>query len=419
MIKQNRKYKDLYTTDKRYIIITGGRGSGKSFHANAAMCLLTYEEGHRILFTRYTMTSAEISIIPEFTNKIELMEKENDFHVNKTDITNKVTGSEIIFRGIKTSSGNQTANLKSIADVTTWVLDEAEELVDESIFDKINLSIRTKKAQNRVILVLNPSNKKHWIYKKFFEKHLSFIEIDGVQIETTTHPDVLHIHSTYLDNISNLSASFIKDVEEIKRVDFNHYCHVVLGQWLGRIEGSLFVEDTFRYFKKSDLPTTAPDAAIGYADIADEGDDYLCALWAKIYDKKIYITDIIFTQDNIDITCPQVAAKILSTGAEFTRIEGNNQGTGFIRLLKQLVPEERVLMIKNTANKHTRILMAYGIIKDKLIFQHPSEQNDEYRKMMQQIFEYKKDGSSKHDDAPDAIAGLAKFIQGFLPHLLD
>ena len=63
--------------------------------------------------------------------------------------------------------------------------------------------------------------------------------------------------------------------------------------------------------------------------------------------------------------------------------------------------------------------MAYGIIKDKLIFQHPSEQSEEYRKMMQQVFEYKKDGSSKHDDAPDAIAGLAKFIQGFLPHLLE
>ena len=129
MIKQNKKYKELYTTDKRYIIITGGRGSGKSFHANTAMCLLTYEQGHRVLFTRYTMSSAEISIIPEFTNKIELMNKEEDFHVNKTEITNKVTGSEIIFRGIKTSSGNQTANLKSIADVTTWVLDEAEELI--------------------------------------------------------------------------------------------------------------------------------------------------------------------------------------------------------------------------------------------------------------------------------------------------
>jgi phage terminase large subunit len=417
MITQNKKYKELYTTDKRYIIITGGRGSGKSFHANTAMCLLTYEQGHRVLFTRYTMSSAEISIIPEFTNKIELMNKDEDFNVNKTDITNKVTGSEIIFRGIKTSSGNQTANLKSIADVTTWVLDEAEELVDENIFDKINLSIRTNKAKNRVIMVLNPSNKKHWIYKKFFEKHLSFIEIDGVQIETTTHPDVLHIHSTYLDNINNLSASFIKDVEDMRKTDFNHYCHVVLGQWLGRLEGALFVEDTFKYFTK--LPDDAPDSVLGYVDVADEGSDYLCAVFAKIYGNQIYITDAIFTQDTIDITCPMVAAKIKELSVDYTRVEGNNQGGGFIRLLRQSVQEDKVLMVKNTQNKHTRILMSYHTIKNRFLYVHPEKQTDEYRAMMQQIYEYKKDGKSKHDDAPDSMAGLGRFIEVMLPHILE
>jgi phage terminase large subunit len=36
------------------------------------------------------------------------------FDVNKAEITNKESGSEIIFRGIKSSSGDQTANLKSL-----------------------------------------------------------------------------------------------------------------------------------------------------------------------------------------------------------------------------------------------------------------------------------------------------------------
>jgi phage terminase large subunit len=49
--------------------------------------------------------------------------------------------------------------LKSLAGVTTWVLDEAEELTDEDTFDKIDFSIRAKNIQNRVILVLNPSTK--------------------------------------------------------------------------------------------------------------------------------------------------------------------------------------------------------------------------------------------------------------------
>ena len=60
--------------------------------------------------------------------------------------------------------------LKSINGLTCFVLDEAEELVDESIFDKIDASIRTKDANNEVILVYNAPYRTHWIYKRFYEK---------------------------------------------------------------------------------------------------------------------------------------------------------------------------------------------------------------------------------------------------------
>ena len=138
MIKKNPKYKPLYLSDKRYFLITGGRGSGKSFEVSTWANLLAYESNHRILFTRYTMTAAGLSIIPEFVEKIELLEVPHHFEVNRDAIRNKETGSDIIFKGIKTSSGNQTANLKSLQGVSTWILDEAEELEDEATFDKID-----------------------------------------------------------------------------------------------------------------------------------------------------------------------------------------------------------------------------------------------------------------------------------------
>ena len=95
--------------------------------------MLTFEAGHTILFTRYTLTSAYISIIPEFIEKLEQFGSDviQHFHITKDEIINKQTGSKIIFRGIKTSSGDQTANLKSLQGITTWVVDEAEELTDE------------------------------------------------------------------------------------------------------------------------------------------------------------------------------------------------------------------------------------------------------------------------------------------------
>jgi len=147
LIKLNKKWNAL-GSDSRYFVCTGGRGSSKSYSLNSFLLLLTYEVGHVILFTRYTLTSAHVSIIPEFIDKIETADLSHDFYITKDEIINKITGSKILFKGIKTSSGTQTANLKSLAGVTTWVLDEAEELTDEDTFDKIDFSIRHKSKQN-------------------------------------------------------------------------------------------------------------------------------------------------------------------------------------------------------------------------------------------------------------------------------
>ena len=140
MIKLNDKYSPLFANDTRFFIITGGRGSAKSFAIGTFATALSFEVGHKILFTRKTMTSAHLSIIPEFQEKVDIMDVGDVFEINRNEIVNKSSKSEIIFKGLKTSSGDQTANLKSLQGVTTWILDEAEEEQDEENFDKINLS---------------------------------------------------------------------------------------------------------------------------------------------------------------------------------------------------------------------------------------------------------------------------------------
>ena len=232
-INLNEKY-NLLGSDSRYFVITGGRGSGKSYSLNTFLLALTYEVGHVILFTRYTLTSANVSIIPEFIDKINTADLSNDFYITKDEIINLKTGSKILFKGIKTSSGTQTASLKSLAGVTTWVLDEAEELTDEETFEKIDFSIRTKGIHNRVLLVLNPATKEHFIYKKFFEDK-------GVEAGSNLiKDDTTYIHTTYLDNKEHLSESFIKQVETIKKRRPEKYKHQILGGWLDKAEGVIF-----------------------------------------------------------------------------------------------------------------------------------------------------------------------------------
>ena len=229
----NQKYNSL-GNDTRYFVITGGRGSGKSFAITTFLAFLTFEQGHKILFTRYTMISAANSIIPEFLEKLQLYDIVEHFRITKDEILNISTGSSIIFKGIRTSAGNQTAALKSINGITTWVLDEAEEMTKEEDFDKIDQSVRAKNKPNRVIMILNPATKEHWLYQRFFAAK-------GVNPGTNNWKDnVTYIHTTFKDNIDNLSESFLLQLEDIRRRRPDRFNHQILGGWLDKAEGVVF-----------------------------------------------------------------------------------------------------------------------------------------------------------------------------------
>jgi phage terminase large subunit len=111
--------------------------------------------------------------------------------------------------GIRSSNGDNTARLKSISGITTLIVEEAEELTDETLFDKVNLSIRNKGKQNRVILILNPATKTHWIYNKFFVEKGVKEGYNGIV------DDTCYIHTTYQDN-KHLSDDFINEIEQLK-----------------------------------------------------------------------------------------------------------------------------------------------------------------------------------------------------------
>lgn len=260
MIEPQDIYLPLYDDEKHFIIlITGGRGSGKSFNAGTFVERLTFEEGHIILYCRYTMASASISVIPEFVEKIDADGTSEFFDVTKTDIQNVVSGSKVLFRGIKTSSGNQTAKLKSIQGITTFVCDEAEEWTSEVEFDKLVLSIRQKGIQNRVIIIMNPTDSNHFIYRKYIEKTHKIVQYDGVDVQISTHPDVLHIHTTYLDNIPNLSDEFLREVKRMKVENPEKYAHIVMGRWEDVAEGAIF--KNIHIIK--DFPAWCENVAIG------------------------------------------------------------------------------------------------------------------------------------------------------------
>lgn len=232
------------------------------------------------------MVSAHISIIPEMMEKIELDGTSKYFKSTRTDVVNKMTGSRIMFRGIKTSSGVQTAKLKSIHGITTFVCDEAEEWTNEQDFDKIMLSIRQKGIQNRIIIIMNPTDSNHFIYKKYIENTHKLVEIDGVPVQISTHPNVLHIHTTYFDNLDHLSDEFLKEVRQMKENNPEKYAHTVIGRWADVAEGAVFK----KWGIVDEFPEECKKIGIGL----DFGftNDPTAAIRCGVIDNRLYLDEI-------------------------------------------------------------------------------------------------------------------------------
>ena len=260
----NPKYEPLWSGKYRYAVISGGRGSSKSFSTQVFLSQLTYEAGHKILSTRYTMTSAKKSVIPEFRHKLSILPSpyttataDDDFEQAENTFVNLHSKSELMFTGIKTSSGIQTANLKSIEGVTTWAMEEAEELVDDGTeteactFDKIDDSIRTKDSALRTILVWNPSHEDSFVYQRFFKERGVDITFNGIK------DDVLYIYTTYLDNINNLNESFIAKAARVKEKNPDRYDHIYMGLPIKENANALWKKSTmispYRVSKAPDL----------------------------------------------------------------------------------------------------------------------------------------------------------------------
>ena len=343
-IKLNDRYSSLFTADSRYFVCTGGRGSGKSFGIAVFLLSLTYEQGHKILFTRYTMISAQTSIIPEFIEKIDLMGVNDHFRITKDEIINMTTGSSIIFKGIRTSSGNQTAALKSLNGVTTFVIDEAEELTDESSFDKIDFSVRSQTKQNRCILILNPTTKEHWIYQRFFQNSNVNSGWNGSTNKVT------YIHTSYKDNKENLSDSFLEQIFEMKLKRPDKYEHQILGGWLSSAEGAIFRNWRVSDYIQTELSCYCQDFGFS-VDLSTLVKISVDKALGKLYVKEIY--------GKAGLSTTEIAMKNkIECGVDLIICDSSEP-----RLIKE-IKQKGDLNIKPTIKKKGSILSGIALMQD-------------------------------------------------------
>lgn len=300
MIEFSKKYKPLFELlrgkhpEVDTVIMTGGRGSAKSFAVSTGSMIGLVENEFNILYTRFTNVSITDSIKPEVEDKIELLGYSDKVNNTKTHIE-VIKGGEqkarIAFKGIKTGSKQQTANLKSLSGFNVFVIDEAEEIPDFATFEKVFLSIRSKEKQNITILILNPTSVHHWIYKHFFEDC-------GVTGGANTIKDnVMYIHTSYLDvKREHLAKNIVNYYKKLKKKDPARYENIVGGGWTDIVEGKAYTgwkKITNEYYDKLNLPEA-------YAIDWGKSDPF--AILKGKYDKynnRLYLKELHYESENL------------------------------------------------------------------------------------------------------------------------
>lgn len=290
-VKANPCFREVDHSAKRYIVMKGSAGSGKSTDtAQNYILRLMQDKGRNLVAMRKSDITNRDSTFAELTGAIYRMfgdKAEQYWQINKSplQLTCRHNGNKIIFRGM--NDEKQREKLKSITfqrgKLTDVWLEEATEFTQadlEIIDDRLRGELPAGQFY-QIRMTFNPVNKNHWIKKVFFDM---------------ADPNVLTHHSTYLDN-RFIDDAYRARMERRKAVDPEGYIIYGLGNW-GEIGGLILSNYIVEEFKTSperfDYMVNAQDFGFNHANALGEvgfkdGELYLC--------KELYV----FEKDTAEI----------------------------------------------------------------------------------------------------------------------
>lgn len=179
----------LLENKARYLILCGGRGSGKSeFAARKVFYRAQVEGDHRFLILRKVRKTCGVSVIKVFQRL--LAENAIDYDYNKTDhvITWQApngTANELLFDGL-----DEPEKIKSIKGITSMWIEEATEFTEKE-FVEVDLCLREPgPLYKQIIMSFNPDEAlAPWLKKRFFDSidpqacvHVSTIEDNPIAV---------------------------------------------------------------------------------------------------------------------------------------------------------------------------------------------------------------------------------------------
>lgn len=253
-VQMNPGFKEVDQSHKRYIVMKGSAGSGKSVDtAQNYILRLMQDKGRNLVCIRKSDITNRDSTFAELTGAVYRMfgDKADRYwqtNMSPLKLTCRANGNQIIFRGM--NDDKQREKLKSITfqrgKLTDVWCEEATELT-QADFEIIDDRLRGELPEGQfyqIRMTFNPVNKNHWIKKVFFD------------IPDT---NVLTHSSTYLGN-RFIDDAYRQRMKRRKIVDPEGYRIYGLGEW-GEISGLIL--HNWEVKDISQNPADYDDFAIG------------------------------------------------------------------------------------------------------------------------------------------------------------
>lgn len=284
-VQMNPCFREVDRSRKRYIIMKGSAGSGKSVDtAQNYILRLMNDRGRNLLCVRKSDITNRDSTYAELTGAIYRMfgdKAERYWKIKQSPLMLECrhNGNQIIFRGV--NDEKQREKLKSITfqkgKLTDVWIEEATEIT-QSDFEIIDDRLRGALPDGQFYQIrctFNPVNKNHWIKKVFFD---------------IPDSNVLTHHSTYLMN-RFIDDAYRARMERRKAVDPEGYQIYGLGEW-GEIGGLILHNWEIKEVSKN--LNDYDDVAIGQ----DFGFNHANAiLLIGIKDDNIFILDEVYLHE--------------------------------------------------------------------------------------------------------------------------
>lgn len=219
--KANKVFKSAHESKKRYIVMKGGAGSGKSFDtAQMYVIRLMSEKGRNLLAMRKSESTCRNSVFAELWAAIIRLGVSDWWKISPSVPEMRfVNGNTVVFRGM--NDIKQREKIKSVTfergSLTDIWLEEATEFSqgDLEILDDRLRGELPEELFYQIKLTFNPVSAGHWIKKMFYDRE------DG---------DVLAVNSTYRDN-RFADAEYARRMERRRETDPDGYRIYALGEW--------------------------------------------------------------------------------------------------------------------------------------------------------------------------------------------